>query len=310
MRPVEPSPGRAAAVSRVEPRPDVPPAAGPELVGVDFSSAPSRRKPIVVARGVLGSAGPGGAAGGAADLHLLALECHGELESFGRWLARPGHWVGAFDFPFGLPRELVQQLDWPADWRLLMRSVAELPRARLRATLVDFCAARPPGGKFAHRACDRPAGSSPSMKWVNPPVVFMLQAGVPLLIEAGVDLPGLHRGDPARVALEGYPGLLARALIGRVSYKADAKARQTAARRAAREALLAALEQGGRPAGRMHLPRLVCAGPGLRQHLIDDAAGDALDAVLCLCAAAWAAGRPGFGLPAGIDPIEGWIVGA
>ena len=40
------------------------------------------------------------------------------------------------------------------------------------------------GGKFAHRATDGPAGSSPSMKWVNPPVAFMLHAGVPLLIDA------------------------------------------------------------------------------------------------------------------------------
>ena len=48
------------------------------------------------------------------------------------------------------------------------------------------------------------------MKWVNPPVAYMLHAGVPLLLDAGVHLPGLHAGDPARVALEAYPGLLAR----------------------------------------------------------------------------------------------------
>ena len=30
------------------------------------------------------------------------------------------------------------------------------------------------------------------MKWVNPPVAFMLHAGVPLLLEAGAMLPGLH----------------------------------------------------------------------------------------------------------------------
>ena len=51
----------------------------------------------------------------------------------------------------------------------------------------------------------------------------------------------LHAGDPTRVALEAYPGLLARQLIGRNSYKSDDKARQTPARRAAREQLLAQL---------------------------------------------------------------------
>ncbi len=52
-----------------------------------------------------------------------------------------------------------------------------------------------------------------SMKWVNPPVAFMLHAGVPLLLDAGVHLPGHHPGDASRVALEAYPGLLARELI-------------------------------------------------------------------------------------------------
>ena len=39
-------------------------------------------------------------------------------------------------------------------------------------------------------------------------------------------------------------------------------------------------------------------------------AGDSLDAVLCLMQAAWASERPGYGLPADIDPLEGWIVSA
>ena len=38
--------------------------------------------------------------------------------------------------------------------------------------------------------------------------------------------------------------------------------------------------------------------------------GDRLDAVLCLMQAAWASQRPGHGLPAGVDPLEGWIVSA
>jgi len=65
------------------------------------------------------------------------------------------------------------------------------------------------------------------MKWVNPPVAYMLHAGVPRLIDAGVHIPPLHEGDVTRVALEGYPGLLARELIGTRSYKSDERARQT-----------------------------------------------------------------------------------
>ncbi len=92
------------------------------------------------------------------------------------------------------------------------------------------------------------------MKWVNPPVAYMLHAGVPRLLAAGVHLPALHDGDLARVALEGYPGLLAREILGARSYKSDARARQTAERLIARKDLVDALEQGRtRLALRLHL---------------------------------------------------------
>ena len=94
-----------------------------------------------------------------------------------------------------------------------MQHYRALSREQIRDAFAAFCAARPVGGKFAHRATDGPAGSSPSMKWVNPPVAYMLHADLPLLLDAGVYLPGLMppgTGDAQRVALESYPGLLAR----------------------------------------------------------------------------------------------------
>ena len=121
----------------------------------------------------------------------------------------------------------------------LTRHYTGLSRAEIRATFQAFCAARPVGNKFAHRACDAFSTASPSMKWVNPPVAFMLHAGIGLLLDAGVQISTLHPGDPGRVALEGYPGLLARELIGRRSYKSDTRAMQTPARRDARVELLA-----------------------------------------------------------------------
>ncbi len=265
------------------------------LVGVDFSSAPSRRKPVVVAQGT----------GVGAVVRVDRLLRFETLQDFGDWLAQPGDWVGGFDLPFGLPRELVQHLDWPTQWLPLMQHYAALTRVEIRDTFAAFCAARPVGGKFAHRACDIPAGSSPSMKWVNPPVAYMLHAGVPLLMAAGVHLPGLHAGDERRVALEAYPGLLARELLGARSYKADDKARQTPERLIARKDLVDALEQG-----RTRLGLRLKLSHAQRDELVADASGDALDAVLCLLQAGWAAGQPGYGLPTGMDPLEGWIVSA
>jgi len=264
-------------------------------IGVDFTSRPTRRKPVVLAAGEC--AGP--------VLRLRELQAHADFASLAQAVAAPCPWIGAFDLPFGLPRELVETLGWPRDWLALMRHYRSLSREQIRATFKAFCDARPVGNKFAHRACDRPAGSSPSMKWVNPPVAYMLHAGVPLLLDAGVHLPGLHDGDRSRVALEAYPGLLARELIGTRPYKSDEPAKQDAARLIARKDIVAALEQG-----RTRLALRLKLSPALHERLVDDASGDCLDAVLCLMQAAWASGRPNHGLPADIDPLEGWIVSA
>lgn len=268
-----------------------------QLLGCDFSSSPTRRKPIVVALGHRkGEA-----------VTLAGLQTFDTLAGFGDWLTQPGDWVGAFDVPFGLPRELVESLGWPTDWAGCMDTYCALTRAEIRERFAAFCAARPAGGKFAHRAFDRLAGSSPSMKWVNPPVAFMLHAAVPLLRQAGVDLPGLCTGDPRRVALEAYPGLLARELIARNSYKSDDRAKQTPERLIARKDLICALETGQSRLGlRLRLTH------AQRDALAEDASGDRLDAVLCLIQAAWAErhGAPLWGLPPQLDPLEGWIVSA
>jgi hypothetical protein len=273
------------------------------LLGCDFTSAPTRRKPIVLA---VGRSDRG-------RVVLDAIERFESLDAWGERLRAPGPWVGGFDLPFGLPRELVVALGWPEDWRACMAHYAALPRAAIREAFAAFCNARPAGGKFAHRATDGPAGSSPSMKWVNPPVAFMMHAGVPRLIAAGAHLPGLLAGDPQRVALEAYPGLLARSVLGSVSYKSDDRARHTDERLIARKTLINALENG-------QAPLLQAAGLRLRlthaqrDDLADDASGDRLDAVLCLLQAAWAlqrhrAGDARWGLP-DFDPLEGWIVGS
>jgi hypothetical protein len=274
------------------------------VLGCDFSSAPSSRKPIVVALGYQDRG----------RLVLDGLRRFNDLDAWGHWLCEAQQrWVGGFDFPFGLPRELVTTLGWPTDWRACIEHFAAQPRAELRELLAAFCQARPAGHKFAHRATDGPAGSSPSMKWINPPVAWMLHAGVPRLLAAGVSLPGLHSGDPQRVALEAYPGLLARSVLDNTSYKSDDKARQTPERLLARKTLVEALETGS-------APLLQAAGLRLkfshaqRDALADDPSGDSLDAVLCMVQAAWAqvqheAGHPRWGLP-DFDPLEGWIVSA
>jgi hypothetical protein len=273
------------------------------ILGVDFTSAPRPGKPITVARAELEGAW----------LRVCAVDALADFAGFDALLREPGPWVGGFDFPFGLPGELVDALGWPVAWPELVRHFASLDRARIAQQFAAFRASRPAGRKYATREADAFSRAHPSMKLVNPPVGWMLKEGAPRLLGAGVHLPTLHEGDRARVALEAYPGLLVRMIARHAgaprppSYKSDARERQTAARRDARASLVDALERGAHPLGvRALLPRSV------RDDAIRDATGDTFDAIACAVQAAWGAQRAGddYGLPQRARAFEGWIVSA
>jgi hypothetical protein len=261
------------------------------IFGVDFTCAPRRAKPITVACGLL-------------EKNRLRVEAIEKLASFAEFealLARPGPWTGGFDFPFSLPRELVRELRWPAQWKPLVRHCASMSRREFRDVLDAYRCTRQPGRRYAHRATDLPAGSSSPMKLVNPPVALMFHEGAPRLLDSGIEVPALAKGDSTRVALEAYPGLLARKQLGvRESYKSDTRSEHTPERAAARERIVAALH-AGRPLGIKLRTTL---------DLVADGSGDTLDAVICAVQAAWASGRPRYGFPARTPPGEGWIVSA
>jgi hypothetical protein len=282
------------------------------IVGIDFSSAPRPRKPITLAIGRIAQDPP---ADGVPDLlHIEAHQRLPTLAAFEQWLRGTGPWVAGCDFPFGLPRAFLAAQEWGVDadrmdpqpgWPDVTARVAGLSRLELVQRCRAWTSPRPVGSKFAHRATDGPSGASPSMKWINPPVVLMLHAGAPRLLAAGVTIPGLLQGDPTRIALEAYPGMLARRLVGRVSYKTEDRRKDDEARRRARAAILAGIEAGS-------MGIAVRFAPGLREPCLDDASADTLDAVLCAVQAAWGWRRrdENFGLPADMDPLEGWTVGA
>ena len=46
------------------------------------------------------------------------------------------------------------------------------------------------------------------------------------------------------------------------------------------------------------------------RELVADGSGDLLDAAICAVQAAWAAGKPKYGIPADAQRGEGWIVSA
>ncbi|CAD5371619.1 conserved hypothetical protein [Rubrivivax sp. A210] len=267
-----------------------------KLLGVDFSSAPSRRKPIVVALGSFDGR----------LLRLTGLQVLPSMAGFEALLAEPGPWLGAFDFPFGLPREFVQSLGLGDSAAAVSAELHRRAPTRmaLREIIDAWGNTRPAGQRLLHRATDT---ALPGVRSTSPlqtryvPVGFMYYEGFSRLLAAGLDLPGLQAGDAARTALEGYPGLLAHELVGRRSYKNSA----APDRLIARKDMVDALEQG-----RTRLALRLKLSHAQREALADDGSGDRLDAVLCLAQAAWASRQPRWGLPERIDPVEGCIVGA
>lgn len=276
------------------------------VIGVDFSSAPSPKKPITLAVGEWIPSPPLGC------YRLDEVRELPSLAAFEDFLAEPGCWIGGFDLPFGQPRSLVEHEGWPTRWPQLVRDYCHRPRDELRAVFRRWCGRRPVGNKFAWRKTDRPAGSSPAMRWTNPPVAWMMHAGIGRMLAAGLVFPA-HRHPAARcsrgrgghaklkVALESYPGFTARQVC-RDSYKNDTPAAQTPARRHARQRIVTALQEGS--AG---LAVRLEASPRWQRRLVADGRGDLLDAVICSLQAAHAAGLRDYGLPTKLDPLEGWI---
>jgi hypothetical protein len=265
------------------------------IYGVDFTCAPRKAKPITVASGRLSRG----------LLDIAQVEKLEDFAGFEAFLARPGPWLAGFDFPFSLPRELARDLRWPTEWPRLVAHCAGLTRPELRAALDAYRNSRQPGSKYAHRATDYPAGSSSPMKLVNPPVALMFHEGARRLASADVHIPGLLNRDSSRIALEAYPGLLARKQLGiRDSYKSDTRREHTPERKAVRKRILRALK-AGEPLG----IKLELAN-GIERQLLNDGSGDLLDAAICAVQAAWGwtRRRSNFGLPAHADPGEGWIV--
>jgi hypothetical protein len=273
------------------------------IFGVDFTSRPSLRKPLVVVETRLT-----GDVVTIQHLHRWADPAYGDYRDL---LASPGPWIAGIDHPFGLPGEFVRAVGWPARWERYVAAAARLDRSAFRDRVAAFRASQPSGSRHPRRTVDRVARAASPVNVVRPPVGLMWHVGAPLLAEAEIDVrPCRPMPDSDRVAVEVYPALLADRLIGHRRYK-DARrgvAGEKEERTRARELLLRALLD---PKGVAGYGKTVRLGPEINgEELVADPGGDLLDAVLCAVQAAWAAsdaeGRYGVSTAAISD--EGWIV--
>jgi len=255
-----------------------------QIIGVDFTSAPSHRKPITAGIGEL-------------DGSQLSIQSEVRItnwEGFEAFLDRPGPWFGGFDLPFSQSRKFIENSGLPTNWEDF---IDRLPpdKATWRKQLAHYTRERVPGDRHHLRTTDAHCRScSPQMQY-GVPVALMFWEGVPRLRKAGVRcLPMQSSGE--RTAIEAYPGAVMDILIGERKYKSDTRRKQTCCHRCNRERAVKAI-QAENPFG------ITVHGADF-DAMIDDPTGDTLDAALCALQAAYAYQN---GFPDAIDLLEGWI---
>lgn len=262
-----------------------------KVFGIDFTSRPTNRKPITCLRCELG--------GGVLQAgELIEIP---NYNGFEKQLSSAGPWIAGLDFPFGQSERLITNLGWPKNWSEYIEHVARLDRASFRSMLEDYKRDRAVGDKEHRRIVDAEAGSISPQKLYGVPVALMFYEGARRLAASGVNIPVLRETQSDRTVVESYPGVLARAIIGKRPYKSDTRKKQTEEQLEARRHIY----EGLRAIAPREYGFVVQADP----KLCLDPSGDELDALLCAVQAAWAwkmrAAR--YGIPERASPLEGWI---
>jgi hypothetical protein len=267
-----------------------------KIFGLDFTSAPGRRKPLIV----LGCTLEGD------SLRVEDSETLTDFGGFEEFLQRRGPWVCGMDFPFGQPRSLIATLGWPESWEGYVGEVGRLPKEEFEEKIRADMGLRPAGSKWRYRLADRRSGSSSAMMLFRVPVGKMFYQGAPRLLASGVRVEPCRRNGDERVTIEAYPAVVARRFLGRTAYKRDGVP-DTPERRSARETLLAGLESA---LLREVYGFAVEMDARWRDEFVRDPSADALDSLLCAVQAAWAYEKrdEGYGVPPECDPDEGWIL--
>jgi Protein of unknown function (DUF429) len=213
-----------------------------------------------------------------------------------------GPWIAGIDFPFGQASKFIERIGWPRDWLGYVRHADSLGRDGFRKALDAFRKGQLDGDKEHRRETDVAAGSISPQKLYGVPVGLMFFEGAPRLARSDVTIPHLQVGAPDRIVVEAYPGILARQLVGRRSYKHEDKKKQTVELHEARQDILHGLTRwvpSDLYGFRIDAPASLC----------EDPAGDDLDALLCAVQAGWAWRNRlnRFGAPSNLNRNEGWI---
>jgi Protein of unknown function (DUF429) len=267
------------------------------IYGIDFTSAPCRKKPITCAVCTL------------QINHLRIQDCLKlvRFSDFEAFLCSDGPWIAALDFPFGLPRDLISNLDWPEKWEDYMQIISSMGKKKFEETLKCYWEDRAKGDRLHLRTTDVLAGARSPMMLYRVPVGKMFFEGATRILQSNVSMLPCRPMSNSRIVVEGYPALVARKFIGKQSYKSDERIKQSKDREMARWEIVNRLRSS-------EIVKLygfrVKLSDEISERLIKDPMGDELDAVLCSVQGGWAWLQRfnGCELSELCKRTEGWIV--
>ena len=259
--------------------------------GIDFTSAPSKRKPIICVSAWLDGA----------VLQIDQLRRWTSFQPFEDFLRGDDPFVAGLDFPFGQPSALIQQLAWKSSWDDYVGTVASHSKHQFVQTLLEFSESQPTGSKHLFRRTDRITSACSPMMVYGVPVAKMFYEGATRLRNSTANIVPCRPRGCDRTTIEAYPALVSRFLLPKTKYKSN---RANPEHRAARNAMLQVLSE---KVLERYGVRVSLTGSIVDECLRDNE-GDVLDATFCCVQAAWANTQKNFGIPDGINREEGWIV--
>ncbi|MEN8615455.1 hypothetical protein ABFB09_09350 [Dehalogenimonas sp. THU2] len=268
-----------------------------KIFGADFTSAPRHAKPITVAEAELRGE----------TLEFVGQQSLSNAQELLDFLNAPGAWIGAFDFPFGLPRELVTDSHWPQDWVGYVDTIHKMGKAHFENHIRGYRSQKTGKNRLC-RETDKKARSRSPMQLDFIPVGKMFFFGAPILLRSNCTIVPFRDGTPnAGIVVEGYPKLVAEEAVGKLRYKSESPSVDSRILHDIRNSILIWLTS-----------HEVLKSYGFKVQIdrahfnecLSDGKGDKLDALLCTLQAAWAWSRRShqYGIPNDCDLLEGWII--
>jgi hypothetical protein len=275
-----------------------------QIYGIDFTSAPSRKKPITVAECVFIKQ----------KLTVLSIQNLTDFFQFEGLLgSTKTPWVMAIDFPFSMPKFWLEAMNWPTSWAESVQFISNMTLPEFVHCIKLYRDSQPKGHKHHFRPIDRAAkGQSPMMVHYTP-VGRMFYQGAPRLLKSNASIFPFMKRSPEHVIVEGYPALIARRYCGSSSYKTDSPKKKTPhqlnAQEKARHDIIAGIASA---AFKHEFNFEVNWAQGFNTNqLVADDTGDQLDALLSAVQSAWAYTQHEhhYGIPslAKFGSAEGWV---